>query len=175
MSAKPSGQHSVAPSDILQAEHDRCQGLWVHVANPTEHSPTNLLPPPQQRAALERLTVAEISEAALSHATGTASTYDGFHPRHFALLGADGLRAMAAIWEACELSAMVPRQIRHLMAPLIPKATGGYRDSRACQTPFKRQDTYTITIYALGHNGRFWSAATMIIQSFGHSPGVVQA
>lgn len=120
------GCHSIAPRDIFLSHSDRCKDLWVHMDERIDQE--NGLLPPSQRQALPRLTAAEIQAAALASSSHTCCSYDGFHPRHLGHMDEEGRDVVAAMWEACEYASIVPPQIRHVMAPLIPKRTGGFRD-----------------------------------------------
>ena len=80
------------------------------------------------RTALARLSAEQTRRAGLTNSTAKTATYDGFHPRHLAHIDEDGREVVAAIWESCELASMVPPQIEPAMAPLIPKAAGGYKE-----------------------------------------------
>ena len=67
-----------------------------------------------------------------------AVTYDGFHPRHATMLTDHGLQSLCILWQAVEISSVLPPQIDMVMAPLLPKKGPGYRDiafflvSRGC-------------------------------------------
>ncbi len=79
------------------------------------------------RDALPRLSCEAVREASLSHKPATAETFDGFHPRHYAMLSDEGRSVVAAIMEASELLGTVPGQLRLANMPLIAKPKGGYR------------------------------------------------
>ena len=74
-----------------------------------------------------RLTVEQLRAAGPDTPVKKAVTYDGFHPRHAIMISDKGLRVLGILWEAVELSAVLPGQIDVVMAPLIPKKVG-YRD-----------------------------------------------
>ncbi len=79
------------------------------------------------RRALPRMTADCLRQASLQHKPGTAETFDGFHPRHYALLSNEGLEVLSALMEASELLGGVPRQLQLANMPLIAKAKGGFR------------------------------------------------
>ena len=102
----------------LQAELLRCTSLWTKSSTETARLP---LPPPAERSALPRLTPKQIQTAGLASAASKATTYDGFPPRHIAHLCEEGRLIVAMLWEACELSGLVPSQIHDVTAALILK------------------------------------------------------
>ncbi len=81
----------------------------------------------EDRVALPRLSADEVRQASLGHKLTTAETFDGVHPRHFALLDDAGLAAAAALLEASELLGDMPRQLQLATMPLIGKPKGGFR------------------------------------------------
>ena len=76
---------------------------------------------------MPRLTVKRLSDAALSFAHGTSYTYDGFHPRHYALLQYKTLLAITMLYEAIECMGVMPTESQHAMIALLPKPKGGFR------------------------------------------------
>ena len=119
------GVARVTPQAQLQAELLRCTSLWTKSSTETARLP---LLPPAERSALPRLTPKQIQTAGLASAASKATTYDGFHPRHIAHLCEEGRLVVAMVWEACELSGLVPPQIHDITAPLIPKKNWKLRD-----------------------------------------------
>ncbi len=108
------------PGVLLNDMRDKYVDKWAAKAWPRRIDwPT--------REALPRLTEAEVNEASTTFAWRTSSTYDGFHPRHWALLSPGAKKATAALCEAIELLGSLPVQISLVTMPLIGKALGGYR------------------------------------------------
>ncbi len=108
------------PAVLLEDMRNRYVDKWAATAHPRRVEWTT-------REALPRLTEGEINGASISFAWRTSATYDGFHPRHWALLSPDARRATAALCEAIELLGALPVQINLVTMPLIGKALGGYR------------------------------------------------
>ncbi len=79
------------------------------------------------RRSLPRLSPTALREASLTMAPRTSQTYDGLHPRHFALLTDGALEALADLYEAAEALGAWPTQIALLTMPALPKPAGGYR------------------------------------------------
>ena len=76
---------------------------------------------------LARLTVKRLLEAAKTFSHVTCYTYDGIHPRHFALLSYKSLLALSMILEAMECLGMAPEEVQHVMIALLAKPKGGFR------------------------------------------------
>ena len=142
------GVRRVAPQAQLQAELVRCKAVWcsgrqapagpaaparaaeipaARRAGHTPGPPARLLPP-AQRTALPRVTCDQITDAGLASAASKSTSYDGFHLRHLGHLCSAGQEVLATLWEACELSGLVPPQVHDVAAPLIPKKNGKLRD-----------------------------------------------
>ncbi len=79
------------------------------------------------REPLERLGADDIRGAALSMREGTAQTYDGFHPRHLALLSDSALECLSDVYEAAEALGSWPSQVSLVTMPALAKPAGGYR------------------------------------------------
>jgi len=74
-------------SGYLEASDERqddCGDLEALNRGPLEGMPDELSPE-------------EVQAASASFATATTYSYDGFHPRHFRLLGRPGLRTLARL------------------------------------------------------------------------------
>ncbi len=80
-----------------------------------------------RRCALPRPTPVQIREASVQFREGTSVAYDGFHPRHYALLCDESLEIVGAFMVIIELVGALPRQLRLLLMPLIPKPRSGHR------------------------------------------------
>jgi len=76
---------------------------------------------------LPRISPEEWRQASLLFPAGTAWTYDGFHPRHYALLSETGLEVLSTLVEVSECLGDLPLSARPVTVPLIPKAKGGLR------------------------------------------------
>ncbi len=142
------------PSVLLDDMRNRYVGKWAAKAGPRRIEwPT--------REALPRLTEAEVGEASASFAWRTSSTYDGFHPRHWALLSPGAKKATAAICEAIELLGSLPVQISLVTMPLIGKAQGGYRAIgmvAAVLRVWARARRHLADAWEDKHRRSFWSA-----------------
>ena len=79
---------------------------------------------------LPRIGVDELRDAARATGKRKAATYDGLHPRHLGLLSNGALFALFVIISASGLAGMSPPppQLDAVMAPLIPKKDGAFRD-----------------------------------------------
>ncbi len=69
----------------------------------------------------------ELREASRSFKQRTLVAYDGFHPRHYALLCDGALEAVGAMMTVAETMGAMPPQLRLLVMPLIPKPRTGHR------------------------------------------------
>ena len=81
--ASVNGSYSVAPGNLLVAEHNRCADLWV---TQDEAEVDESFVSPSERIALPRLTVEQLRAAGSDTPVKKAVTYDGFHPRHAAMV-----------------------------------------------------------------------------------------
>ncbi len=77
---------------------------------------------PQRRFSPE-----DIRRASASFSHAAASTYDGFHVRHFALLCDDALLALSEILVLMELTGGLPSQLRATILSMLGKPAGGFR------------------------------------------------
>ncbi len=111
---------SADPSAILEGIRAAYATKWQAAQRQTRYAW-------REREALARLLPDELRAASLAFAKGTASTFDGLHPRHFALLSDQALAALAALYEAVELLGAWPRQLDLVVMPLLPKPKGGFR------------------------------------------------
>jgi hypothetical protein len=119
-----SGRLVTTVEGMLGIYKERCAEQW-HCEDDIK---IELLPKPADRQALPFLSAQEWRSAAAAMKNETATTYDGFHPRHFLLLSDEALYAMSLIWECIEATAIIPAALRLIIAPLIPKADGTKRD-----------------------------------------------
>ncbi len=76
-----SGVLTADPLALMEAERKKWKKVW----NATESAPAEDYSF-ANRSRLVAVTPAEIRRAALSFSETTATTVDGFHPRHYALL-----------------------------------------------------------------------------------------
>ncbi len=114
------GSQSGTLDDLVADQRAKYAKLWKPAQRPFHYGWT-------ERDALPRMSPEQMREASKTFPETTATTFDGFHPRHFACLSEDSLNVLAAILEAVEVSAMWPRQLSMIIAALLPKATGGFR------------------------------------------------
>ena len=71
---------------------------------------------------LPALTPSEIREASAAFPISTAQTFDGFHPRHLALLPDEFLEVVALFLAAVELHGQFPTAILAIISTLLQKA-----------------------------------------------------
>ncbi len=118
------GAKASDPKAILDHQRTRYKLLWRAEEQPGGYTWT-------ERDALVRLTADELREASRSFKRRTASTFDGFHCRHYALMGNGALDTLAAILETCERIGRMPTRLGLVTTPLLEKPKGGYRPSRS--------------------------------------------
>ncbi len=114
------GVISADPNLLLEAIRSAYAAKWQAAERQTRYAW-------REREALTRLQPDELRAASLAFSKRTASTFDGLHPRHFALLSDQALAALATIYEAVELLGAWPKQLDLVIMPLIPKPKGGFR------------------------------------------------
>ena len=118
------GVYTAEPLKVLNGAASKLAETWKS----SPQKPTNTTTRPWGGgSALPRLTVKRLSDAALSFAHGTSYTYDGFHPRHYALLQYKTLLAITMLYEAIECMGVMPTESQHAMIALLPKPKGGFR------------------------------------------------
>ncbi len=115
-----SGTLTGDPAAALEELRQKYIGRWKPSEAPRfpAHEPVTPLP---------RISAASVADAGSSFTWDTASTYDGFHPRHFGMLSEQGCETAAALMEAMELSARLPSQLQLIVMPTLPKPQGGFR------------------------------------------------
>ncbi len=117
---RPDGSRSSAVDDLINAQRDKYRRLWRPAAGPFRYEW-------QQEDELPPLGAQRIRSAAATFAEGTATTYDGFHPRQVGLLCDDALEVLSMILAAVEAAAVWPSQVSLVVAALLPKESGGFR------------------------------------------------
>ncbi len=90
---RPGSQYAGRPLEVLQAERERLMAVWgcSQDMQPWFEAPEGChsdLPPISLEAAIR---------VARSFPRRTAQTFDGFHPRHYAMLEADQLQVFLAL------------------------------------------------------------------------------
>ena len=78
------GKWSDRPFDLLQAEAERLASIWE--PSPKERADIIRRPRPEALAELEPIAAAQRLHASRRFSRDAASTYDGFHPRHYFML-----------------------------------------------------------------------------------------
>ncbi len=111
------------PMKLLAGQRREYAKLW----NARSGGRRRRYAPLHERDALPRLTPEMIRAASKASKLDTAQTYDGFHPRHFELLGDEPLHALADLYEAAESLGSWPDQMSLVTMPALPKPGGGYR------------------------------------------------
>ena len=84
-------------------------------------TPPHARPTTEALAELEPITVDMIRNAAKRFSHATASTYDGFHPGHSALLGDAELELVSRFMHSFKDVGLMPSQVRATVTLLIPK------------------------------------------------------
>ena len=120
-------QRAVHVRALVEAERRRCHELWVD-GNGACEPPELRLPSTKDRKEerLPRVIAEEIRDAARATGKRTVATYDGLHPRRFALLSDGAPRAVSIIISACELAGMDPPQLDAGVAPAPRRRTGPF-------------------------------------------------
>ncbi len=80
-----------------------------------------------RRSHMGRPEVEALRTASAHFKLETTVAYDGFHPRHYSLLCDDALRVVGDMFVVFELVGALPKQLRLLAMPMIPKARKGHR------------------------------------------------
>ncbi len=115
------GTRSAAPAAILEECRTKYAKYWRAGNRPIEHEWAGGCQP------LPRLTAEQLRSASLAFARRTASTYDGWHVRHFGLLCDAGLEVLGMLLEAIERSSRWPSQVTLVTSTMIDKPRGGHR------------------------------------------------
>ncbi len=116
---------------LLQAETDKFQALW---------QPANKMmcvPPIGPMLPKQKFSPEAIRQASKEFPHTTASTFDGFHVRHYALLSAAALEVLASILYLSELLGELPAQIAAVILTMLSKPTGGYRPIGVFPSPYR--------------------------------------
>ncbi len=112
---------TASPGAVLQHEADTLAGFWKATKTPPK------LEEPIDREAFPLASPAALVEAAKTFPVVSGASYDGFHPRQYAMLSPGGLLALALLISACERIGRLPAQLQIILFVLIPKQTGGVR------------------------------------------------
>ncbi len=113
------------PMSILDAYSRKYDAMWTDDCDDDEF--VNDVEGWGKRCALERPAPSAIRAAAAQFKEETLTAYDGFHPRHYGLLGDEALEVVGAMIIIAELLGALPRQLRLLVMPMIPKPRKGHR------------------------------------------------
>eukprot|EP00959_Pyramimonas_sp_CCMP1952_P207259 4335465-Pyramimonas_sp.AAC.1 len=81
---KDEGRWTGRPSELLSAEADRSPNIWT--TDPQENKCRQKRPDPEALRELPPITAEDVLQASKTFSRDAASTYDGFHPKHFSLL-----------------------------------------------------------------------------------------
>ena len=109
------------PMALLQAECEKLSAQW----RAKEEKVHDWYPGGKEE--LAPLTPDDLRRAAKTFRRRSAKAYDGFHPRHYAMLEDAGLWALACLYRATERLGRCPRQLLHITVFLGEKPKGGYR------------------------------------------------
>ena len=112
---------TASPGAVLQHEADTLASYWKATATPPKFQE------PIDREAFPLASPTALIEAAKTFPVVSGASYDGFHPRQYAMLSAGGLLALALLISACERIGRLPAQLQIILFVLIPKPTGGVR------------------------------------------------
>ncbi len=125
----PDGVVSANPANVVDALRTKYVRRWNGVAGgasenePRRHPPWGEVP----RCSLPKPSVADLRQASRAFAADTATTYDGFAMRHYALISDVGLAVLGDIMIAMETIGRLPPQLNAILMPLIGKDRGGFR------------------------------------------------
>ncbi len=114
------GTFTGRPRDALEAERRRLQEVW----RCSEESEPWFQADDAAAGALPPLSVQEFLQAARSFPRRTASTWDGFHPRHYGLLGERHAAVVLELILLIERVGIMPTTLQAIYAKLIPKHKG---------------------------------------------------
>ena len=120
----PEGVLSCDPIKLVEAERDKFKDLWEAEESPEGQRrcrPDAFRTDSQE---MKRHSASNLRQAAKTFSCTTASTYDGFHPRHFHGLSDEALTALGVLLDTCEDIGNWPDVINAVVTALIPKATG---------------------------------------------------
>ena len=98
------------------------------------------------------ITGRQVMDAFGSFATHFVQTYDGFHARHWNLLGEKACECTADISKICIAFGFMPRPVRAVIAFKIPKAKGGHRALGLFPA------AYRVGMKAMRHQLRDWGS-----------------
>jgi hypothetical protein len=109
------------PLQILEDERRRLADIWGCQEMPA----TWFEAPPDAWRDLPAPTADSFLRAAKSFPSTTASTWDGFHPQHYALLNEAQVTVVLDLYRLMERAGVTPRQCRAIFGKLIPKHKAG--------------------------------------------------
>lgn len=123
----PEGVLSCVPIELMEAERDKFKDLWK--AEDAPEAQRRCKPDAFRTGSQEmkRHSASNFWEAAKTFSCTTASTYDGFHPRHFDGLSDKARTALGVLLDTCEDIGEWRDGINAAVPALIPKAEGGLR------------------------------------------------
>ncbi len=113
----PGGAFTGRPLESLQKEHARLTEVW----GCSEKQDDWFQADAEEYSKLQDLTVAEFQRAARSFSRKAASTWDGFHPRHYCLLGEAQVEVVLELVALVERVGVFPTTLQAIYAKLIPK------------------------------------------------------
>ena len=115
---------SSRPSAVLEGELERLEALWDSTDLPLEDWKW------EGELTLGEINPAEVRGAARSFPCSSCSTWDGFHPRHFAMLTDSQLQVIVLLLYSIEARRAFPKELRALIAVLILKLKGNKASHR---------------------------------------------
>ena len=115
--AKDDGTFSGRPLETLKRERARLMSIWG--SGPRPHQPFEA--PQEAYNLVAPITPATLARAARSFPTRTAQTFDGFQPKHYALLDDYQQQVTLSLLVLVERVGAMPRAIAAILTKLIPK------------------------------------------------------
>ncbi len=114
---RPGSPYSGKPLEVLKAERERLSAVW----GCTQYRQPYFEAPEGSHKDLPALDVEHALRAARTFPRRTAQTWDGFHPRHYAMLEVHQMAAVIDLVSFMEAVGLAPSALQAIMAKLIPK------------------------------------------------------
>ena len=105
------------PREYLEKERSRLMDVW----GCSEEQEDWFQPAGGDYEKLQEVTIADVRRAVRSFSKKTASTWDGFHPRHYALLGEAQVKTVMNFLLLVERIGVLPTVLQAILARMIPK------------------------------------------------------
>ena len=120
----PQGIISAAPKDLL----DYQVKFWINIW--TEGGKLKKFEWPKEQECNEEMrpiTAEDVRSASSHFSTRTSGSPDGWHPRHYSLLGVKSREELAKILNMIENKGELPSQAEVILTVLLAKPQGGFR------------------------------------------------